>query len=199
VRERILDAADRIIRERGFGAATTKEIAREARCAEGSIYVHFTDKVDLFTSALLERNDEFAELGRLPERAGERTVQANLEDEAVALIEFLSLKLPYMLSVLGDRCFLERYGDRMRAERRGPFAMADALQRYFRLEQKLGRVGANVDVAAAASLFIGACRDHVIAGRMLGESPEEPRGFARSMVRTLMKGLTPRATAAQNR
>jgi len=195
VRERIVDAADRIIRERGFGAATTKEIAREACCSEGSIYVYFEDKIALFTAALLERNEELADLLRLPERAGERSVQANLEEQAIGLIHLLSLKLPYLLSVLGNPGVLERYADRLREQRSGPFAMADSVERYLKLEQKLGRIGPGVDIAAAASLLIGACRDHVIAGRILGGTPQEPPVYARAMVRTLMKGLAPRESA----
>ncbi|HZU16911.1 MAG TPA: helix-turn-helix domain-containing protein, partial [Candidatus Dormibacteraeota bacterium] len=41
MRERIVAAAARVIRERGVVNATTREIAREAGVSEGSLYNHF--------------------------------------------------------------------------------------------------------------------------------------------------------------
>jgi len=48
-RSSILEAAERVIRDRGMSSATTKEIARQAGCAEGSIYRYFQDKHTLMT------------------------------------------------------------------------------------------------------------------------------------------------------
>jgi AcrR family transcriptional regulator len=39
--------AERVLRSKGLARATTKEIAREAGCAEGTLYLHFADKLDL--------------------------------------------------------------------------------------------------------------------------------------------------------
>ena len=61
LRRRIIEAADTLIREHGIAGATTREIARAAGCAEGSIYVHFEDKIDLVIAVIVEREPYFAE------------------------------------------------------------------------------------------------------------------------------------------
>lgn len=50
----ILDAAERLFRERGYQASTIEAIAAEADVAIGSIYLHFKGKEDLYL-ALVER------------------------------------------------------------------------------------------------------------------------------------------------
>ncbi|WP_027481347.1 TetR/AcrR family transcriptional regulator [Deinococcus pimensis] len=52
--DRILDAAARSFAERGYHATTTKDVAREAGVAEGTIYNHFENKGALLL-ALLDR------------------------------------------------------------------------------------------------------------------------------------------------
>ena len=78
LRRRIIEAADALIREQGLGGATTREIAKAAGCAEGSIYVHFEDKIDLVIAVIVEREPFFAELLELPAKAGENAVEDNL-------------------------------------------------------------------------------------------------------------------------
>ncbi|MGZ3602210.1 MAG: TetR/AcrR family transcriptional regulator, partial [Ktedonobacterales bacterium] len=54
-RERLMDATERIIREQGIMAVTTKDIACAAGLAEGTLYRHFQDKVDLLLAVMAER------------------------------------------------------------------------------------------------------------------------------------------------
>lgn len=49
-RGRILDAAVRVVAEKGFFGATIAEIAREAGVADGTIYLYFRSKDDLLVS-----------------------------------------------------------------------------------------------------------------------------------------------------
>ncbi len=66
-RDTILEAARRIIDEQGLQAATTRNIAELAGCAEGTIYRHFEDKHDLFLELLAGSAPEFLSLiGALP-------------------------------------------------------------------------------------------------------------------------------------
>src|SRR5215471_18933361 len=84
-RQRILDAAQRLIEKSGFIRLTTKEIAREAGVAEGTIFKHFRRKDDLCVAVVLENSPRFqATITR--QRAGQGSVQKNLEEIALAAI-----------------------------------------------------------------------------------------------------------------
>jgi TetR/AcrR family acrAB operon transcriptional repressor len=53
-REQVLDAAERVFRERGVEAATLGEVAAAAGVTRGAVYWHFRDKADLL-DALCQR------------------------------------------------------------------------------------------------------------------------------------------------
>jgi AcrR family transcriptional regulator len=56
-REQIVEAATRVFAEKGFGRATTREVAREAGVSEGTIYNYFEDK-DALLMAILHKLNE---------------------------------------------------------------------------------------------------------------------------------------------
>jgi AcrR family transcriptional regulator len=58
-REAILAASALLFAEKGFGATTTSEIAREASVAEGTLYHHFASKNDIFLTLFDETIDEY--------------------------------------------------------------------------------------------------------------------------------------------
>ena len=49
-REAVLDAAERVFRERGVAHASLAEIAAAANVTRGAVYWHFRDKADLFVA-----------------------------------------------------------------------------------------------------------------------------------------------------
>src|SRR5260370_26477842 len=53
LREYLIATAARLIGERGTGALTVRDIAREAQVADGVLYNYFEDKEDLLANALL--------------------------------------------------------------------------------------------------------------------------------------------------
>ncbi|CRK59535.1 Transcriptional regulator, TetR family [Alloactinosynnema sp. L-07] len=53
--ERILDAAARVVVDKGFSAATTADIAKTAKVSIGSVYRYFPDKLAVMR-AVVERN-----------------------------------------------------------------------------------------------------------------------------------------------
>jgi len=53
-RTRILDAAERVFRDRGVGHASLEDVAAAARVTRGAIYWHFKDKGELF-EAMMEQ------------------------------------------------------------------------------------------------------------------------------------------------
>src|SRR3954466_2528245 len=114
MRERILTAAVSVIRDRGLTNATTKEIARAAGVAEGSIYNHFANKSELIAACMAEvAGGVRGALARLMGPLGEGTVEGNLTELAEAQIAFFTDLLPITGPVLGDhelRDWLRRGG-----------------------------------------------------------------------------------------
>ena len=78
-RQAILDAAMKVFAQRGYAAATIREIAREASIAQGTIYLYFPSKREIllavYRSMILESLEEF--MAR-PEKGDDRTFLKSL-------------------------------------------------------------------------------------------------------------------------
>ena len=98
-REQILAAAERVIAEHGYAGATTKAIARAARCSEGSLYNHFPDKKALFVECAFAQNSGLLDtLRTLPDRVGHGTLEANLTEVLEAMLVFQQRLVPLLLT-----------------------------------------------------------------------------------------------------
>jgi AcrR family transcriptional regulator len=193
-RERIVDAAERVMRTKGLARATTKEIARVAGYSEGTLYNHFDDKEDLFLSVLRERLPDFVALVRdLPERSGRGTVRGNLEEVSSAALAFYDKSVPMAASVFSQPELLARHQEGVRKRNRGPHKANEGVAAYLHAEQLLGRVRRGANLEAAAALLLGACYQRAFHLHFLGEevlaSGEER--FVKEIVQTLMQGLSP--------
>jgi AcrR family transcriptional regulator len=190
IRDRILDAAVTVLRERGEAGATTKEIARVAGCSEGSLYTHFADKGALLYAVMVERLPPFVPtLLAMLQRAGEDTLQDHLEEVARIAVPFFVEVMPMTATVLASPELKES----MRRHNRGPHRANEALAAYLRLEQRLGRIRAGVSVEAAAALLLGACQQRAINIQHTGETPDAAADdrFIKDLVDTLLHGLQP--------
>ena len=61
-RERILQATAKLMRTKGLSKTTTRLIAREAGVADGAVFYHFKDRLDLFLQ-MLATIEQFFEVG----------------------------------------------------------------------------------------------------------------------------------------
>ncbi len=106
-RQQILNAAQRLIETEGVIRLTTKEIAREAQCAEGTLFKHFKSKEDLCIAVVLENAPRFKEtIARM--EPGKRVVAKNLEEIALAAIRFSEKLIPLGVTLLADAKLLAR-------------------------------------------------------------------------------------------
>jgi AcrR family transcriptional regulator len=193
-REKIVRAAERVMRERGFAKATTKEIAREAGYSEGALYKHFEGKEELFLAVLAERLPSLVALSKeLPERAGRGTVQGTLEEVAGTALAFYEESVPISASVFSEPELLARYAEELGRRGAGPQRANEAVAAYLRAEQGLGRVRGDADPEAAAAMLLGACFQRTFVRHFLKEdvglAGEEY--FAEGVVQTLMGCLSP--------
>jgi len=194
-RAQLIDAAERVLRTKGLARATTREIAREAGCAEGTLYLHFADKLDLVRAVHERLLPAFIEVVRhLPDRAGTGTVAGNLTELAGSALRLYRDVLPHGSSLFADPELLERFRGLLAERGGGPHRAWEPVVAYLRAEQALGRVAAGADPAAAALLLLGACQQLVFVELMTGPEtlPFRDRPDpAAELVATLMTGLSP--------
>jgi AcrR family transcriptional regulator len=189
-RERILEAAARLMSTRGLAATTTKEIAREAGFSEAALYKHFRDKEDLFLCVLSTRLPPLITLlDELPERVGRGTVATNLEEVARAAVAFYDRSVPMAASLFADPELLARHRERLQESGAGPQRPYEGVAAYLKAEQRLGRLSPAVRPAVAAGLLLGACFQRAFLRSFLGEKAvaKADQVFARDAVRTLLE------------
>ena len=194
-REQLVDAAERVLRAKGLARATTKEIAREAGYAEGTLYLHFADKLDLVRAVHERLLPAFVELIRhLPGKAGLGTVEQNLTDLARGALRLYRDLLPLGSSLFADPELLERFRALLADRGGGPHRAWEPVVAYLQAEQALGRVAPGADPAAAALLLLGACQQLVFVELMTGPEtlPFRDRPDpAAELAATLVAGLSP--------
>jgi len=85
-KDKILKAGEKLFASKGFYLTTLEEIARKAKLAKGTIYLHFANKKDLFVSVierkldiLLEKIRKGAEHEDLPVAKIEKITRVHLE------------------------------------------------------------------------------------------------------------------------
>jgi AcrR family transcriptional regulator len=194
-RAQLVDAAERVLRAKGLTRATTKEIARAAGYAEGTLYLHFADKLDLVRAVHERLLPAFVELVRhLPGKAGTGTVRQHLTELADGALRLYRDLLPLGSSLFADPELLERFRSLLAERGGGPHRAWEPVVAYLRAEQALGRVGPGADPAAAALLLLGACQQLVFVELMTGPEalPFRDRPDpAAELVSTLLAGLSP--------
>ncbi|QUD86316.1 TetR/AcrR family transcriptional regulator [Phenylobacterium montanum] len=60
-RQRLLEAARRLFAERGYEAATVRDIAAAADLSTGAVFASFADKAELFTEVIVSDYEQLAE------------------------------------------------------------------------------------------------------------------------------------------
>jgi AcrR family transcriptional regulator len=203
VRGEILEATQRLIKERGLAGATTKAIAVEARCAEGSIYRYFPDKHTLFVECVKARFPEFMEMmGSLPGLAGTGSPREHLEGVTKAALVFYRAIMPMAAGAMAEHELLRQQRQQFSNSKTGPRKLISALAEYVRAEQRLGRLSDVVSAEFVARTLLGACWFHAYLEEYLGqETPaRSDTQFARETVRCLMERLEgPVPTAADDK
>jgi AcrR family transcriptional regulator len=188
------EAAEKVMRERGLARSTTREIAREAGFSEGALYKHFDSKEDLFLHVLVERLPSFVALSKeLPGRVGVGTVEETLGEVARSSLAFFARGVPMFASIFSEPALLSRHTQEIRRRGGGPHRANEAVAAYLRAERDLGRVREDADPEAAAAMLLGACFQRAFLRQFLDEEfdPTEEESFARDVVGTLMRSLSP--------
>jgi AcrR family transcriptional regulator len=192
-REKLISATEQLLCSQGLACVTTRDIAREAKVAEGALYHHFGDKADLILEVVLHGVGEFREvLESLPLQVGQNTVQKNLERVVESAFHFHYRIASLVCSLFADRALLSRVRGAMNERCIGPGRTASILAAYLRAEQKLGRVSANAVTESAAELLLAASFNKALHDHFYGVTGDAPvRRHLRDAVRAMIAGLDP--------
>ena len=186
-RQRILDAALGLSRERGIGRVTTKEIALAAGAAEGSLFKNFGDKMGLLTELLSYE---------LPENRAWRAVAIEAPpgrgDLAAALvlfmeraIDFYAAVLPLIAGSFADRELLRRHQERNRQRGTGPHLAFEASADYLREWQETGHLDAAADPYAMAVGLCGGALMYAWIEQLAGAG--QVRGGREGLIHSLIR------------
>jgi AcrR family transcriptional regulator len=217
LREYLIATAARLIGERGTGALTVRDIAREARVADGVLYNYFEDKEDLLANALLAHVG--AVMGSAPPllpEPGTGTVADNLRGFIDGGLEVLKRVTPAFAGLVtqpkvlirfhamvgGDAAFGAQAPDRSAepaepapaepaAEGHGG-GLPDMLGAYLRAEQRLGRIAGTADIDAVVILVVGAIHGQVLPRLIFSPPGAEiatPADVPGRLAETIMAGI----------
>lgn len=188
-----MEAAERVFRAKGLANATTREIARDAGCADGTLYLHFDDRLALFSALLDECLPDVRESFRqLKDLAGKRTVRLNLEMAVTAYLAFHQRIQSVICSVLAEPELLAAHRRKLAEQCKGPHVSEGLLSDYLRAEQKIGRISRRAAPEALSSMLLGACFYRVFVANYMGEPIKPaPQDFIPKLVDNVLRGARP--------
>lgn len=145
-RERILDAAARVMREKGLGNASIKAIAQEADCSVALLYKYFDDQQAIYMGVLTER---LGGVDILPEPTNDAR-----EDLAVIIERMMAFyvgSFPMSASIFSTPELLRAWREGIAARGRGgPQSPLRIVETFLR--ERLPEL----DASAVAALLVGA-------------------------------------------
>jgi AcrR family transcriptional regulator len=166
-RERLLEIAREVFLELGI-RATTAEVAKRAGVAEGTIFLRFKTKADLFREAMQFDPDlAIARVEQLPERAGVGDLRETLLDFAEHFLRVGRVAVPVMMMTWSNPehagC-LERAPERATRYQR----VIGSLRRFFELEFAAGRLQQG-EPEVLARMLMGSLHHFVMGEAIAGE------------------------------
>jgi AcrR family transcriptional regulator len=188
-RERILDAAATVMREKGVANTTTKAIAAAAGYSEAMLYKHFADKQELFLVLLKERLP-----GVRPRLAapGWGDLVTNLAEIVEQLMNYYADLFPMSVSIFSAPELLVQHREGIaRHGGLGPVGPVRMLTNYLDAEREAGRIGREADTVAAAQLLVGIAFHQGFLAAYEGKAAvEDAHELALAAVATVLPGLT---------
>lgn len=182
-RQRILAAALKVFAQRGFYNAKVSEVAREAKVADGTIYLYFRNKDDLLISLFEDRMDFL--IHRLREVLADdngaplsrvRTVihsHLQIADRWPALAEFITVELRQSSK------FVKEYENPKFSE------YLQILRELIEEGQEDGSIRSDLDARMVARSIFGALDEALLTLVLAGRNSEETLTRTASQLTTL--------------
>jgi AcrR family transcriptional regulator len=218
LRQHLIASAARLIAEHGGSGLAVRDIARQARVADGVLYNYFEDKDDLLAQALLAHVGSVMAARAAAPLAGTSTVAENLRLFIEGGVATLSQVAPAFAGLVSQPGVLARFhamvggdaafgsdmpgddqpGDGSEGGRdpgpSGPRGFPEILRGYLAAEQRIGRIDQAADVEAAVTLIVGTIHGEVLPRVMFnpGSQVTVSPDMARRVTQTILAGIAPR-------
>jgi AcrR family transcriptional regulator len=183
---RLLDAAEEVFAEHGYGAASTREMARRARVPFGALHYHWGSKRQLWEAVfkrLADRTHDTLLRSLIPGRTAGETLD-NLTDAFVELL----IARPNTLR-LAHRMILEPKERHLTSIRRVFRALADLGADVFQGMMPEAKIDTGAAIHIISNAFIGALADVDGQEDLFGGNVFSSRG-ARERLRTELRRVT---------
>lgn len=191
-RQKILDAAEKLILLKGLPHVTTKEIAREVGLSESALYRHFDHKEEIFFALMIEHLPAFHDTFQT-HPVGTATVRENLVAFVLAVLHYYEHLLPMGVSFMADRELLTQFRATTQPLGLGPHNLFAWVAAYLEEEQHLGRIVQHLSSLSIAILLLGPCFQWVFNRQFLGFDPfhKTDQQFAEELVQGVLDGILP--------
>lgn len=192
-REALLDAAEAVFLEKGFGNAALSEIARRAGLTKSLIHHYFGSKKDLWREVKQRRFDVYGH--QQLDMLSDAKPTANLLSDSIALYFRFLKENPEIVQILAWM-FLERDMDECMDKDR---ALIEAGIDKIRSGQASGHLRADVDARFILFTFLGIAqhwfqdKEHFVHNFGIEELPEDiDETYLEAMLKIFMEGVRPR-------
>jgi AcrR family transcriptional regulator len=197
-RTKILDAASRLLREKGISGMSTREIARAAGLSDAAIYSHFKSRDELLSALVpVSLGDYKGNAEAFLKRVGQGTVKGNLKFAMKLACDYFRDVSPKIALVLAEpELFNEPGGRQIPKGHKAETFMAD----YIRAEQRMGRINEDVDAATIAAIVVATAFYEGFTAGLLGKAFTVARpSSAEEVIDILMVGFAPRKRAGSRK
>lgn len=189
-REKLLKAAQKLISERGYRGATTRQIASQAGVAECTLFKHFSSKAELFR-VMMEKYGGSLQIKELMDKVWESEF-SNQESLKLIGVEFYGMLQRHKSYIKIVHLEMHNYPVEIGStQNKLQHDFMQAFIDYFGMLRKKGLLR-DVSVEATAELFVGGIyfyflRQEILSGRTVPRSEFEKR--IEEFVEPLISGI----------
>ncbi|MEU4264158.1 TetR family transcriptional regulator [Streptomyces argenteolus] len=168
VRERLFEAAERVVARDGAAALTSRAVTAEADCGKGVLHTHFAGLDEFVAELVLDRFARSAHQAQaLEAKVGQATVAHNLREVALALMDALPPAVVGLAMTCPAAVLHAREG--LRSGAPAFDAIQQAFTVYLQAEQRGGRLPDAADSATIALALVGTIH-HLLMTRAPGRA-----------------------------
>jgi len=187
-RQRLLEAATRVFARDGVSGATTREIAREAKVNEVTLFRHFQNKDELLRQVIIDWSQRCVHIFAEAPVETQADVRRTVQTFANAYARMVRDNEEFIRTFYGELNRHLQLCRRLFVESGRP--AKQKFIAYLKAAQKSGLIRSDLDVTPAADALTGMLLAGVIR-RPLTESTYRYERYVKSCLELFLKGIEP--------